>query len=119
MSRERKEAAARSYVQGLHDKDISVIEKLYAPDGVVEDPVGSDPIVGIQSIIEFYEKSAFPPIRTAELTGPVRCVENGVAFPFRLTFVGDGDEAVQSIDIIDTFEFDDMGRVLYMKAYWG
>jgi len=119
MSRERNEAAARRYVQALHDKDISVIEELYASDATMEDPVGSDPIVGIQAILEFYRLSGLPALRSAEMTGPVRCVENGVAFPFRLTFMNDGDETLQNLDVIDTFEFDETGRVISMKAYWG
>ncbi len=119
MSREQKEEAVRRYVQCLNDKDVSVIEKLYAPDAVVEDPVGSEPVVGIRAIVEFYQKSGFPPLRKAELTGPVRCAKNAAAFPFRVTFEGEGGRGVQTLDIIDTFEFDETSRVISMKAYWG
>ena len=38
---------------------------------------------------------------------------NTAAFPFQVKM---GD---MSIDIIDVFEFDDQGKVVSMKAYWG
>jgi len=40
-----------------------------------------------------------------------------LAFPFMIT-IGAGDSAV-TIDIIDVFTFDDAGKVITMRAFWG
>jgi len=120
MSRDDRESTARRYVECLAKKDIAGIESIYAADATVEDPIGSKLIVGIDAILEFYRTFAFPPIETAELTGPVRCPANAAAFAFRLTVANDADASVvETIDIIDVFEFDKAGRVTSMKAYWG
>ena len=48
-----------------------------------------------------------------ELTGAPRCAGNAVAFPFAAVMPG------MRMEIIDVFEFNDEGKVVSMKAYWG
>lgn len=111
MENEDKIAVVHRYVQAFAESDMNIIRDIFATDAVVEDPVGSDPHVGMAAIEAFYEQS-LPGPTTLELTGNPRCAGNAVAFPFNAV-VGD-----MRIEIIDVFEFNDAGKVQSMRAYW-
>ena len=107
-----KIAAVHKYIEAFAKGDMEIIRELYADNAVVEDPVGSDPYIGIDAIVGFYSASLGSEV-TLELTGTPRCSGNAVAFPFRAV-IGE-----MKIEIIDVFEFNDVGKVIGMKAYWG
>lgn len=100
------------YVEAFDKQSMDIIREIYAPDAVVEDPVGTDPHHGIEAICKFYEKGLGAGAKL-HLTGPVRTAGNAAAFPFQVRM---GDMV---INIIDVFEFNDAGKVTSMKAYWG
>ena len=52
------QALVARYVEAFDKADITLIEAMFAPDAVVEDPVGTEPKVGIDAINAFYQ-SAF------------------------------------------------------------
>jgi len=107
-----KIAAVNKYVEAFDKQDINLIKELYADNAVVEDPVGSDTHNGIDAICAFYE-GAFNMGAKLTLTGDPRCAGNEVAFAF-VVKVGD-----MTIEPIDVFEFNDEGKVVSMKAFWG
>jgi len=112
-----KRAAVERYVSAHTAGDIDGILSIFATDARIEDPVGSDPHVGIDALRAFFTGS-HEMAETFELvlTGPVRAVSDQAAFPMQVrTKVG--DMSIE-IDIIDVFTFDDTGRVVDMKAYW-
>lgn len=104
-------AVVHRYVQAFAESDMDIIRDMYAADAVVEDPVGSEPHIGMAAIEAFYEQSV-PGPTTLELTGNPRCAGNSVAFPFNAV-VGE-----MRIEIIDVFEFNEAGKVQAMRAYW-
>jgi steroid delta-isomerase len=112
MEASDKIAVVNRYIQAFADSNMDIIRDLFAEDAVVEDPVGSEPHVGIAAIEAFYEQSV-PGPTTLELTGTPRCAGNAVAFPFNAV-VGD----TLRIEIIDVFEFNAAGKVVSMRAYW-
>jgi len=112
MEASDKIAAVHKYVEAFARADLELIRELYAEDGTVEDPVGTDPHVGMEAILGFYGP-ALDSGAKLELTGTPRCAGNAVAFPFRVTMPGFG------VEIIDVFEFDENGKIASMKAYWG
>lgn len=112
MEASDKIAAVHQYIEAFDKADIDLIRELYAVNATVEDPVGTDPYVGIDAILGFYEPSLGAGAKL-ELTGAPRCTGNAVAFPFK-AIIGD-----MNIEIIDVFEFDVHGKVVSMKAYWG
>ncbi len=112
MEASEKIAAVHKYVEAFETADINLIRELYADDAVVEDPVGTDPYEGMEAILAFYEPSLQAGAKL-ELTGSPRCTGNAVAFPFRAVI------GTMKIEIIDVFEFDDDGKIVSMKAYWG
>ncbi|WP_366520669.1 steroid Delta-isomerase [Pseudomonas citronellolis] len=106
------------YVELVDAGDIDGILALYADDAVVEDPVGSPPLQGLQAIARFYREGLGRAEASAQLTGPVRVTGNGCgAMPFRVDLNWKGEPC--SIHVIDVMEFDAQGRIRSMKAYWG
>ena len=112
MSNEHKIATVNKYMQAFSNADMDLIREIYAKDAVVEDPVGSEPYVGIDAIVGFYE-GAFATGAKIELCGDVRCAGNAAAFPFKVLMEG------VDISPIDVFEFNEAGKVVQMRAYWG
>ena len=107
-----KVALVHKYVEAFANSDMDLIREIYAGDAVVEDPVGTDPHVGIEAVCGFYQ-GAFSMGVTLELTGTPRCAGNAVAFPFQV------HAGEMRMEIIDVFEFNEQGKVCSMRAYWG
>jgi len=112
MDNEHMVRVVERYMDAFNNKDISIIKEMYADDAVVEDPVGSDPYVGIEAILGFYQ-GAIESGPALSLNGQVRCAGKSAAFPFQARI---GDFVVS---IIDVFDFNDEGKVINMRAYWG
>lgn len=112
MKAAEKIAVVNKYVKAFETKDMNLIREIFADNAVVEDPVGSDPHRGIEEICGFYEQG-FSMDAKLKLTGSPRCAGNSVAFAFSV-FVG-----AMTIDPIDVFEFNNSGKVVSMKAFWG
>ncbi len=122
--------AVDSYIRLFNEQDAQGIADLYANDATVTDPMGTPPKEGKAAILEFYTLAVKNGAKL-KLTGPVRITGNFAAFPFECTVGGmthvDADVAVEvempkgamTIRIIDTFEFNEDGKVTEMKAYWG
>ena len=109
-------AAVQAYVAAHNAGDLEAIVALYADDASVEDPVGSPPKLGIAAIRTFYARSTAIALQAA-LDGEVRVVGNECAFAFSVSFVHEGRRT--TIRPIDTFRFDDAGRIVQMRAFFG
>jgi steroid Delta-isomerase len=112
---EEKKRAVERYIASVSAGDIDGIVSLYAENATLEDPVGSAPVEGHDAIRAFYERATKMGIRL-EPTGPVRVAGDEAAFPFRVSTEG-GPK--MTIDVIDVFRFDEAGKVVAMRAYWG
>lgn len=108
--------AVDSYIRGLNEKDLEGILALYADNATIEDPVGSEIVSGIAAIRQFYSGAVNIDL-TLTRTGPVRVAGVEAAFPFQLRMNVEG--APMITDIIDVFRFDDEGKILSMRAFWG
>jgi len=119
-----------AYIRLFNAQDAQGIADLYADEATVTDPVGTPPKIGKEAILKFYTLAVKNGAKL-QLKGPTRIAGNSAAFPFvcrvgEMTHV-DGDVAVEvelpqggmTIDIIDTFVFNEDGKVSEMKAYWG
>jgi steroid delta-isomerase len=116
VSKNPKLAMVEQYIRALTEHDMAAISNLYADDATVEDPVGSEPLIGKAAIIRFYEV-AFSSGISARLDGPVRIAANHAVFPFVVELnPGNGE---MRIDVIDQFTFNDDNKVIAMKAFWG
>lgn len=122
--------AVQAYFDLFNAQDAQGIANLYADDATVMDPVGTPAKTGKEAILAFYTM-AVKNGATLKQNGPTRIAGNAAAFAFTVS-VGamtnvDGDVAVavelpkggMTIDVIDTFYFNEDGKVTEMKAYWG
>lgn len=111
-----KIAAVHAYVDGFAHADAEAIAELFADNATVEDPVGTPIKAGKDEILEFYRFSMATGAKL-ELLGDPRCAGDSVAFPFAVKLDHEGAKMV--IEVIDTFRFDEAGKVLEMRAFWG
>ncbi len=107
--------AVNGYIHALNAGNLDAIVGLYADDATLEDPVGSDLIEGIEGVRTFYSNALAMGIK-AKLSGQVRVAGMEAAFPFDITVPG---EAAMHINVIDIFRFNEAGKVVSMRAYWG
>lgn len=113
---EQMRAAVQAYVTGFSNADVEAIVDLYAADATVEDPVGTPLKVGHAAIRKFYEES----IKTGaklQLMGPVRTATDQCAFAFQAQLYFE-DKGIE-VDVIDTFRFNEDGKVIEMRAFFG
>jgi steroid Delta-isomerase len=102
------------YLEYAASGDVDGIVDLYADDGTVEDPVGSEVHIGRQAIRGFYSQVPDTEKKTEMIS--LRTVGNEAAFYWTLTIDLGGGVVV--IDIISTMTFNDDGKIASMKAYW-
>ncbi|WP_433714180.1 nuclear transport factor 2 family protein [Nocardia sp. CA-084685] len=104
------------YVKLVGSGPTEAIVDLYAPDAVVEDPIGTEPKRGHEAIREFYEVIGNLDRETQLHADSVRIAGNHAAFMFTLvTKFGDQRLILSPIDAMD---FDDEGKIVAMRAYW-
>ncbi len=113
---EQMEAAVHTYVAAFAKGDPAMAAAIFAEDAVVEDPIGAAPRIGHAAILEFYTQSMATGA-TLHLQGPVRLAAAHAAFAMQVHLHWDGKD--MAIDVIDTFAFDEAGKVKLMQAYFG
>jgi len=113
---EQMSAAVHAYIEAFARGDAAMVAALYADDALIEDPVGTPPRAGRAAILQFYRKAMAAEARLV-LTGPIRLANAHAAFAMQVRLNWKGAEQV--IDVIDTFAFDEAGKIKEMKAYFG
>ena len=113
---EAMEAAVHTYVEAFDKQDPALAASIFADDAVIDDPIGSPPKVGKAAILQFYTESMATGAKLV-LQGPVRVATAHAAFAMQVRLNWGGKD--MAIDVIDTFVFDDAGKVKQMQAYFG
>ena len=108
--------ACETYVRSLENSDLETLLELFADDASIEYPVGTDLREGKDVLRAFYSE-ACQGVAKASLSGNPRLAGNEVAFPFNVIAGAPGEEIV--INIVDVFRFNDEGKVVSMRAFWG
>jgi steroid Delta-isomerase len=106
----------QDYVDAMSVADVDAVMSIYAKNAVVEDPVGSEAYVGHDAIRAFYQGSAGA-VAKMVLEGNVRVAQNWGACAMLAYPAGMEDSLV--IETLDVMEFDEDGKVISMRAYWG
>ena len=102
------------YAKLMCDSDADGIAALYADDCFVEDPVGGDPIQGIEAVRGFYAVTS--PNLQVEVSGPICVAGSQCAMPMLAELTMNDQKSY--IDVIDVMTFDDDSKITSMKAYW-
>ena len=113
---EQMEQAVHTYFEAFDKRDPQLAASIFADDAVIEDPIGTPPKVGREAILQFYTESMATGARLV-LQGPIRVATAHAAFAMQVRLNWDGKD--MAIDVIDTFAFDDAGKVKLMNAYFG
>ena len=107
----------QAYIDGFNNRDAEAIVGLYADEATVEDPVGKPTMQGKQAIAKFYRNSIKTGAKLA-LAAPIRASqgqEAAMAFDVQL----DMPQGPALIRVIDVMRFDDEGKIVSMRAFWG
>lgn len=107
--------AVHDYVAAFDKSDAEMAVTLFAENGTVEDPVGAPILKGRPAIRNFYTQVMTRGAKL-RLEGAVRAGANYAAFAFSALMDSAGEKR---IEVIDTFRFDDQGKVVEMRAFWG
>ena len=116
LTPEQMTAAVHAYVAAFDVGDPEMAVAIFAEDAVVEDPIGSPQRIGTDAIRQFYTESMATGAKL-HLSGPVRVAAAHAAFAMQVRLHWDGTD--MAIDVIDTFAFNEDGKVTEMKAYFG
>ena len=99
--------------------DTEGIVALFAPDGVVRDPVTGPEHRGHDAIRRFYQAGfdAMGGGIEMKLDGAVRIAGSHAAAPYVARTINHSE--LFQTDTLDVMTFDDQGRITSMTAYWG
>ncbi len=107
-------ATLQAYVDAVTGDNVERILELYTDDAVVEDPVGSEVLVGKDALRVFYQ-GTIDAVELMELEGSVRARGKWGAASMKAHPKG----VDMVVEILDVMEFNDEGLITKMTAYWG
>jgi steroid delta-isomerase len=115
---EQMRASMQNYIDGFNSHDGNVLASLFADDARIEDPVGGPAIIeGRAAVDEFYRR-AVEVVDRLVLAAPIRGSHaSAAAMAFDIHLHSDGHPLL--IRTIDVMTFDDAGKIIDMKAYYG
>lgn len=109
--------AMQRYIDAFNAGDAAGVAALYADDATVEDPVGADVHSGRQAIEVFYNYAVGTGAKLS-LDTPIRASRgNFAAMAFTVMVTHEGQPS--QFRVIDVMEFNDEGKFLSMRAFWG
>jgi steroid delta-isomerase len=113
----KMKAALQKYIDAFKAQDADALIVLFADDATIEDPVGSELVVGIENIAAFYRQGV-QMVTHMELSAPIRGSHgNAAAMAFDFEMVYEGRKS--RVSAIDVMEFDEEGKIKRMRAYHG
>lgn len=111
-------AALQQYLDGFNNKDHDAVISLFADDARIEDPVGGGQILEGKAAITSFYQSSVASVEKLELAAPIRGSHgNAAAIAFMIYVEMEGKKVC--IHCIDVMTFNDAGKIVDMKAYWG
>lgn len=109
-------ATVDAYVDAYARDDRDAFLALWAPDGVLEDPVGTPAHVGIEAIAAFWDGARALAERIELLPERIHVGGDQVAMVFEIrAYTADGGLVIKAVDVM---RCDDEGRLVGVAAYW-
>ena len=117
IARALMEATLNAYAERINAGDAAGVLALFAPDAVIEDPIGSPPRSGPDLGPWFADTVAFGTRITP--VAPIRGSHGDEALlVFDVEFTPPGSPRLR-IRSADAFRLDADGRILSLRAFWG
>lgn len=116
-SHEDMSKAIRGYFAAIRAMDVEGCVTAFAPDGVSYDPVGAPPTVGHEALRQFFSAiiGMFESVGLTE--DHVFIAGDGAAVKWTGRGKGKNKRDIR-FEGIDVFEFNDVGLIQTVRAYW-
>ena len=108
--------AVHTYISAFENEDLEAIMGIYAEECWVEDPVGTPRREGRAAVRELYAAGVKMGVRLT-LESEIRIAGNEAAFAFIME--RDTSKGKMTLRSIDVMTFNDEGKVVSMRAYFG
>jgi len=107
----------QSYIKAYRDNDKDYFLTLWESEAVFEDPVGAEPMVGINAISEFWDfgHTGFSIVPKDESF--LVCGEEGILQAI-MQVRNKEDGSGMDIKIIDHFQVSDTNKIIHLRAFW-
>ena len=116
--KEKVQAALDKYVLAYANNDKDLFLSLWSPEAIFEDPVGTEPCKGIDSISAFWNFGHVEGmVITPANVDTVICGNEGILKAV-MQVRNTSDNSGMDISIIDHFVINDDGLILSGRAFW-
>lgn len=105
-----------NYVASYNKGDLEGIVSIFADDATVLDPVGTPLLHGKKAIRNFMQAGVSMGAQL-HLEDAIRCAGDYATFPFIVEL--EFESKLTGIEVIDIFRFDEYGKVIEMRAFFG
>ena len=113
---EQIRATIDAYVDAYDRNDRAAFLALWAPDGVLEDPVGTPSHTGQKALAAFWDGARELADRIVLVLKSVHIAGGEAAAVIEINaHIGDGGLLLHAVDAM---QFDDDGRLTSVRAYW-
>jgi len=118
----QRKAVVLEYFERVNAGDIDGLVKLFSPDAVVADPVGTPPVSGEEGLRAYFHRVVHD-FGTRDVPGPPSGAQDdrSVAVPFTATVNNPqlpGGPRL-AVNVVSTFAIGPEGAIEEMHAYWG
>jgi len=117
LTPEQIEAAVEEYFASIGSMDVQRFVNNFAPNGVLEDPVGTPPVQGTQTIAAFFASiiAPFSHIK-AKVQEVIPCGQEA-AVNWKLNLTTTTGKKI-TIDGLGVFKFDQSGKLISVREFW-
>ncbi|MFY7838242.1 MAG: steroid Delta-isomerase [Novosphingobium sp.] len=110
-------ATLQAYVDRINAGDAAGVTALFAPDAVIEDPIGSTPHTG-EAIAAWFADTVAYQTRITPVAPHRGSHGDEALLVFDVEFTPPGGERLR-IRSADACRFDTAGRITSLRAFWG
>ena len=115
-SADQIQATIAAYIDAYDRNDKAAFLALWAPDGVLEDPVGTPAHVGADALGAFWDGARDLADRIVlERQNTILAGGEAAVMVEIHAHMGEGGLVMQAVDVM---QFDDDGRLTNVRAYW-
>ena len=117
LTPEQIEAAVEEYFDAVGAFDVPRYVNTFAPDGVLEDPVGTPPIQGAQAITGFITSIIAPFSDIKHKIQDINVCGNEAAVNWKINLKTTTGKKIV-IDGMGVFKFNDNGKLQSVREFW-
>lgn len=117
LTPEQVEAGVEEYFASAASLDVQRFVNNFAPDGVLEDPVGTPPVQGTQAIAAFYAAIVAPFSHIKPKVQEVIVGGNEAAVDWKLNLTTTDGKKI-TLDGMGVFKFNQDGKLESVREFW-